>query len=66
MESEKINILISENQIKERIKELGSEITKDYQNKNLYILSLLRGSFIFTADLVRNITVPVKIGFMTT
>ena len=66
MESEKINILISENQIKERIKELGSEITKDYQNKNLYILSLLRGSFIFTADLVRNITVHVKIGFMTT
>ncbi len=34
--------------------------------KKLYILSLLRGSFIYTADLVRQITVPTKIGFMTT
>lgn len=66
MENRKINILISENQIKERIQELGGEISKDFGNKNLYILSLLRGSFIFTADLVRKISIPVKIGFMTT
>lgn len=66
MENRKINILISENQIKERIQELGGEISKDFENKNLYILSLLRGSFIFTADLVRKISIPVKIGFMTT
>lgn len=66
MENRKINILISESQIKERIQELGGEISKDFGNKNLYILSLLRGSFIFTADLVRKISIPVKIGFMTT
>ena len=66
MENEKINILINEKQIQERIIELGKEISKDYKNKNLYVLSLLRGSFIYTADLVRHITVPTKIGFMTT
>lgn len=66
MENKKRNILISKEQIDERIKELGAEISKDYEGKNLYILSLLRGSFIYTADLVRQITVPTKIGFMTT
>lgn len=66
MDDKKRNILISEEQIKERIKELGTEISKEYAGKKLYILSLLRGSFIFTADLVRTIDLPVKIGFMTT
>ncbi|MCY6483592.1 hypoxanthine phosphoribosyltransferase [Clostridium aestuarii] len=66
MENKKRNILISEEQIQERIKELGAKISSDYKGKNLYVLSLLRGSFIYTADLVRHITVPTKIGFMTT
>ncbi|WP_298844000.1 hypoxanthine phosphoribosyltransferase [Clostridium sp.] len=66
MENKKINILISKDQISERIEQLGAEISKDYFGKNLYVLSLLRGSFIYTADLVRQITVPTKIGFMTT
>jgi hypoxanthine phosphoribosyltransferase len=60
MEEKKRNILISEEQIKSRIKELGEQITKEYEGKNLYVLSLLRGSFIFAADLVRQITIPVK------
>lgn len=66
MEENKRNILISKEQIKERLSELGKEISVDYKDRNLYILSLLRGSFIFAADLVREITIPVKIGFMTT
>ena len=66
MDNKKRNILISKDQIDERIEQLGAEISKDYSEKNLYILSLLRGSFIYTADLVRQITVPTKIGFMTT
>ncbi|WP_139904379.1 hypoxanthine phosphoribosyltransferase [Clostridium thermarum] len=66
MEDKKRNILISEEQIRARIKELGSEIERDYKDKKLYVLSLLRGSFIFTADLVRTLDIPVKIGFMTT
>lgn len=66
MENKTKNILISEEQIKEKISSLGAVISKDYDNKKLYVLSLLRGSFIFTADLVRCIDVPTKIGFMTT
>lgn len=66
MNNKKINILISKDQINERIEQLGAEISKDYFEKKLYVLSLLRGSFIYTADLVRQITVPTKIGFMTT
>ena len=66
MEDKKRNILISEEKIQSRIKELGTEIERDYNGRNLYVLSLLRGSFIFTADLVRALDIPVKIGFMTT
>lgn len=66
MEDKNRNILISSEQIAREISELGKQISKDYENKNLYVLSLLRGSFIFAADLVRHITVPTKIGFMTT
>lgn len=66
MDNKKRNILITKEQIEARIAELGAEISKDYEGKNLYVLSLLRGSFIFAADLVRHITVPTKIGFMTT
>ncbi|ADL51843.1 hypoxanthine phosphoribosyltransferase [Clostridium cellulovorans] len=66
MDNKKRNILISEEQIEKRIKEVGKIIEKDYKDKNLYVLSLLRGSFIFAADLVRAIDTNAKIGFMTT
>ncbi|WP_234119346.1 hypoxanthine phosphoribosyltransferase [Clostridium hydrogenum] len=66
MEKKKRNIVISEDAIKSKIKDLGKIITHDYSDKNLYVLSLLRGSFIYTADLVREIDLPTKIGFMTT
>ncbi|GAA0177312.1 hypoxanthine phosphoribosyltransferase [Clostridium sediminicola] len=66
MDNKKINVLINEEEIALRIKELGAEISNDYKGKKVYILSLLRGSFIYTADLVRNLDLPTKIGFMTT
>lgn len=66
MENKKRNILIDEEKIQKRIVELAKEISSDYEGKKLYVLSLLRGSFIYTADLVRHISVPTKIGFMTT
>jgi hypoxanthine phosphoribosyltransferase len=66
MEDKNRRIIINEDQIFERIKELGEKITKEYADKNLYVLSLLRGSFIFAADIVRQINLPAKIGFMTT
>ncbi|GAA0718482.1 hypoxanthine phosphoribosyltransferase [Clostridium malenominatum] len=66
MEDKKENILISTEEINARIKDMGKVISEDYKGKKLYVLSLLRGSFIFTADLVRAITIPTQIGFMTT
>jgi hypoxanthine phosphoribosyltransferase len=66
MENKQVNILFSKEQINEAIIKVGKQISKDYADKKLYVLSLLRGSFIFTADLVREIEVPTKIGFMTT
>ena len=59
-------ILCSEEDIDNRIKELGAKISEDYKDKKLMVISLLRGSFIFCADLVRAIDIPVKIDFMTT
>ncbi len=66
MENKKRNILIDENSIKDQLKITAEKISKDYIGKKLYVLSLLRGSFIFTADLVRELDLDVKIGFMTT
>jgi len=59
-------ILCSEEDIKKRLQELGQQISLDYGDKNLYVISLLKGSFIITADLVRELTIPVKINFITT
>lgn len=66
MEDKKRNVLFSKEQINSRIEELGKIITEDYKGKNLYVLSLLRGSFVYAADLVRAIDLNVKVGFMTT
>lgn len=59
-------LLYSREEIKARVRELGTNISKDYKEKNLLVVSLLRGSFIFTADLVREISIPVEVDFMTT
>ena len=66
MEDKNRNILLSEEQIKEQIAIVGKKLTEDYKDKNLYVLSLLRGSFIFAADLVRAIDTKAQIGFVTT
>ena len=63
---EKIDILISEAEITARINELAHQITQDYaQTKQLVVVGLLRGSFVFIADLVRHLDLPVEVDFMT-
>lgn len=66
IESKVWETLCSKEEIADRIKELGAEISKEYKGKELLVVSLLKGSFIFTADLVRSIDIPVKISFMQT
>jgi len=58
--------LFSREEIDVRIKELGKEVSHNYNGKNLVVVSLLRGSFIFAADLVREITTPLEVDFITT
>lgn len=51
-------------QIEERIEALGQEISADYEGKEIALISVLKGAFMFTADLVRSIRVPVDIHFI--
>lgn len=57
-------ILLSEEEIQKRVKELGQEISFDYQNKNLMVVGILKGAVIFMADLVKNIKLPITMDFM--
>lgn len=70
MKKHHVDILISEQDVRSRIAELGQEITNFYQHKNIHtplvVVGLLRGSFMFMADLVREIHLTVEIDFMTT
>jgi len=64
--SYKVESLISEQEIQKRISELCKEINKFYSKTNkLLVVGLLRGSFIFIADLVRELKIPVEVDFMT-
>lgn len=59
-------ILYSREDINKRVKELGETLNKHYEGKDLLVISLLRGSFIFAADLIREISMPLEVDFMTT
>ena len=69
MKKHHVDILISEADVHSRITELGAEITHFYQQQaidKLIVVGLLRGSFMFMADLVRELKLPVEVEFMTT
>lgn len=58
------SVYFSEEQIQNRVKELGRRITEDYAGKDLVVISILRGSFVFAADLIREIDLPCELEFM--
>ena len=58
------SVMISEEQINERVRELGAEISADYQGQTVLLVAVLRGAAIFLADLSRAMTVPVELDFM--
>ncbi len=57
-------VLFSEQQLADKVKELGARISADYADKNPLIVSVLKGSYVFMADLTRQITIPCNIDFM--
>ena len=58
-------ILITEQQIKDTTRELGQRISQDYEGEPLLVVCVLKGSFIFTADLLRAISTPCTVDFMS-
>jgi hypoxanthine phosphoribosyltransferase len=64
MEKDIERILITAEELKERVTELGAQISRDYAGKTPLIISILRGSYIFMADLTRSVTIPCVVDFM--
>ena len=58
------HILFSEEQLKARVREIAGQIDRDFAGKEPMLISVLRGSFIFMADLMRSITLPCTVDFM--
>ncbi len=58
-------VLYSEQQLHDKITEIGKQISEDYKDKNLMLVSVLKGSVVFMADLMRAITIPCEIDFMS-
>lgn len=56
-------ILLTQEQIQERVKELGAEISRDYEGKEPVIICMLKGAVYFFADLTKHITIPIMIDF---
>ena len=57
-------IILRESEIKNKVKELGFEITEDYSDKDLIVIGVLKGSIIFMADLIRSIDLPIHMDFI--
>lgn len=63
--SKNVDVYISQDQIAKRVAELGEMINRDYQNQEVVLVCVLNGSFIFCADLIRQIKVPVQVEFVS-
>ena len=57
-------VLYSEKELSEVVSELGAQISEDYKDRNLLMVSVLKGSIVFMSDLMRAVTIPCKIDFM--
>lgn len=64
MEKDIQKVLLTEEQIQNRIRELGEELTREYADKNPVIVGVLKGVVVFYADMIRQIRVPCQIDFM--
>ena len=64
MKGKDVKIIIPKRELKKRVKELGAKISKDYAGKELILIGILKGSFIFLADLIRQIKIPHEVDFI--
>ena len=63
--SEKIRVLISEEEVDARIRKIAAEISRDYAGKEIHLICVLKGGVFFTCELAKRITVPVSLDFMS-
>jgi hypoxanthine phosphoribosyltransferase len=63
--ADKIRVMIPEEQIETRIKELAQQISKDYEGKSIHLICILKGSIFFSCDLAKRLTIPVTLDFMS-
>ena len=59
-----LKVLIDERQLQQRVRDLGEQISLDYQGKHLHLICILKGACVFLADLIRHLPVDISIDFM--
>ena len=59
-----LKVLIDERELQQRVKDLGEQISRDYQGKHLHLICILKGACIFLADLIRHLPLDISIDFM--
>ena len=64
-ENAKISVHLTEEQINQRIAEIGAELTERFKGESVYLICILRGSIFFTTELAKRIDLPMEIDFMT-
>ncbi len=63
--AESISVLLTEQEVDERIKQLGEQISKDYEGKQVHLICILKGGSMFLCELAKRITLPVSLDFMS-
>ncbi|MDE6909528.1 MAG: hypoxanthine phosphoribosyltransferase [Lachnospiraceae bacterium] len=63
--AEKIRVLLTEDEVDARIKQIGDEISRDYEGRQVHLVCVLKGGSFFMCELAKRITVPVSLDFMS-
>lgn len=64
LEGKELKILLSEDQIQKRIREIANELNERFQNEEIYIICVLKGSIMFTVDLIKHLKMPLRTEFI--
>ena len=64
MEKDELKLLLNRDQIRRRVKELAAEISRDYRGREILLICVLKGAFVFLSDLMRHIDSPVQVDFV--
>ena len=63
--AESVSVLLTEQEVDKRIQELGEQISKDYEGKQVHLICILKGGSMFLCELAKRITLPVSLDFMS-